>query len=1041
MKLEELQKQFECPDAKQRAMPFWAWNGDLKEEELLRQIDIMKEMGFGGFFMHSRTGLETEYLGEEWFRLINRCAEYGKERGLMPWLYDEDRWPSGSAGGMVTQEEKYRSWYMVMHTVTAGEYIGRADETCAGGEIKLLTYACRLEGTAYTDGRELAEGELPSDGETVLIFTAKHPECSDNYNGYTYLDTMNREAVESYIRTTHEAYRKHCGEKFGASIYGIFTDEPHRGALFTFFSDGKENAAPYTPGLFDEFRKRFGYDLKCRLPELFLRKDKRALSKTAWDYIELCQELFLENFAKPLYDWCSENHLEFTGHVLHEDCLCSQTVMQGSLMRFYEYMHRPGVDVLGSGNRCYWIVKQIESVARQQEKKWVLSELNGCTGWQTSLNTYKNIGDWQRLFGVNFRCPHLSWYTMKGEAKRDYPASILHQSAWYREYEALETYFARIGVLMDEGEPECELLVVSPIESVWARAYSGAFYGLSARDPEIQRLEEQYAKVFHSLAGCRIDFDYGDEDHIARFGRVEKGCLYIGKQAYKKVLVAGCDTVRNTTLSLLCEFDGQGGSVVFAGRVPEYVDAAPSDKAVKFAESGRPCRIALEPGAIAAACRSGREIEVTGEGSREIFVQTRRLDGAHRSVMLLNTDRDRPRPGLTIDLGQCTAVTRWDPMTGERRAEHAVTAGGRCLLKTSFASGESRLYVLRTGCSSEPEPGTGTENWQSPAAEKRERLNTVCPEKWKYRLEEPNVCVLDRARVELSDGTVIPEQEILKADRALREHFNIPARGGEMLQPWYARKYRSGTDKPVCTAVQRFCFTVETVPEDDIELVLEDLEHTGSVRVNGEELLRESHGKWIDICFDRLTVSRKLLKYGENQVEITVSYHSTSGLEAVYLLGSFGVTAERESERMYPVLTALPESIRLGDITEQGLLFYSGKLVYLMDIPADWAGRRVAAAVPGFAGSCVGLRCGSAEKLICFPPYEAEITELIANGGKLEIETVLTRRNTFGPLHMLPALVDGYGPASFVTEGSTWSVAFVTLPQGLLTAPEFYCII
>ena len=69
----------------------------------------MKEMGFGGFFMHSRTGLETEYLGEEWFRLINRCAEYGKERGLMPWLYDEDRWPSGSAGGMVTQEEKYLS--------------------------------------------------------------------------------------------------------------------------------------------------------------------------------------------------------------------------------------------------------------------------------------------------------------------------------------------------------------------------------------------------------------------------------------------------------------------------------------------------------------------------------------------------------------------------------------------------------------------------------------------------------------------------------------------------------------------------------------------------------------------------------------------------------------------------------------------------------------------------------------------------------------------------------------------------------------------
>ena len=31
-------------------------NGKLERGELLRQIDIMRDMGFGGFFMHSRTG-------------------------------------------------------------------------------------------------------------------------------------------------------------------------------------------------------------------------------------------------------------------------------------------------------------------------------------------------------------------------------------------------------------------------------------------------------------------------------------------------------------------------------------------------------------------------------------------------------------------------------------------------------------------------------------------------------------------------------------------------------------------------------------------------------------------------------------------------------------------------------------------------------------------------------------------------------------------------------------------------------------------------
>lgn len=141
--------------------------------------------------------------------------------------------------------------------------------------------------------------------------------------------------------------------------------------------------------------------------------------------------------------------------------------MQGSLMRFYEYMDYPGIDILAENNQCYWAAKQVDSVARQLDKKWVLSELYGCTGWQMDFEAYKNIGDWQALFGVNLRCPHLSWYTMKGEGKRDYPASILHQSAWYPEYHYLEDYFSRIHAALHGAKADAALLVISPIESVW----------------------------------------------------------------------------------------------------------------------------------------------------------------------------------------------------------------------------------------------------------------------------------------------------------------------------------------------------------------------------------------------------------------------------------------------------------------------------------------------------------------------------------------------------------------------------------------------
>lgn len=72
------------------------------------QIDIIKDMRFGGYFMHSRVGLITEYLGEEWFEHINFCADYGNSIGLESWIYDEDRWSSGTAGDIAAANRQNR---------------------------------------------------------------------------------------------------------------------------------------------------------------------------------------------------------------------------------------------------------------------------------------------------------------------------------------------------------------------------------------------------------------------------------------------------------------------------------------------------------------------------------------------------------------------------------------------------------------------------------------------------------------------------------------------------------------------------------------------------------------------------------------------------------------------------------------------------------------------------------------------------------------------------------------------------------------------
>ena len=505
--LQNLSANFRNPGPEWRAKPFWSWNGNLEKDELIRQIEVFKEMGMGGFFMHSRVGLQTEYLGDKWFDLINACADTAEKLGMEAWLYDEDRWPSGIAGGLVTKNKEYRMQFLTGIQMPA-EKFSWSDST-------LAAFVCTADTISFTNSQRITkDSDMKSfAGQMIMEFVRTYDKPNDFYNGYTYANTMDRKATDEYIRLTHEKYKEKCGDRLGKSIKGIFTDEPHRGAVF---GNPSSRDVPWTYDFPEKFKEKFGYDILDRLPELYLRKDGERVNQVKWHYMELAQELFIENWEKPYADWCKKNNMIFTGHVLHEDNLMAQSIMQGSLMRFYEFQDYPGVDVLTEGNNNYWIVKQVASSARQTNKKFILSELYGCSGWQMNFESHKATGNWQALFGVNLRCPHLSWYTMQGEAKRDYPASISFQSGWYKDYNYVENYFSRLGMMLSQGKPVCDLLVVNPIESDWSQVNVGWANNLTGNTQDILKTDRNYSSLFCWLQNARIDFDYGDEEMMSQ---------------------------------------------------------------------------------------------------------------------------------------------------------------------------------------------------------------------------------------------------------------------------------------------------------------------------------------------------------------------------------------------------------------------------------------------------------------------------------------------------------------------------------------------
>lgn len=1020
------------PGAAYRGKPFWSWNGTLEEEELLRQIHVFKDMGFGGFFMHSRTGLATEYLGEEWFALINACAEEAEKLGMEAWLYDEDRWPSGTAGGMVTQEPKYRMKFIRLDVVPAADFVWQNGIIAA--------FSCLLEELSFYGSIQLHARSAPSEyeGTSILVFTIVEMEKESFYNGFTYADTLNREATEHFLKLTHDKYKQACGDKFGKSIKGIFTDEPYRGALLNGFglsNANKEWLVPWTYTIFAAFKDKYGYDLIPHLPELFLQKEGQAVSQVKWHYVELLQTMFLDHFAKPMDEWCRRNNLILTGHILHEDNLTAQTAVSGSVMRYYEHMEYPGVDVLTEGNDKYWIVKQLQSAARQLDRKFLLSELYGCTGWQMPLEAHKSVGDWQALFGINLRCHHLSWYTMEGEAKRDFPASISHQSAWWPDYGYVETYFARIGWMLSQGSPSCDLLVINPVESVWCQVYPGWSTAFSPNSPAVQALEEHYADLFHMLAGSQLDFDYGDEDMLQRLYRIDsdhegRPILYVGKAAYRAVIVSGMTTIRSTTLRILRQFIAAGGKVVFAGAAAGYVDAIDSGEARALAAIAT--QVSFHNEALIQACESevSTRIKAIDEKSgaciADLFCQVR-IDGANTYVFIINVNREKAYTNVMIRIACTGYVQEWNCVTGDKTGVRAVQKDGVVEFSADFPASGEHLYVIASSRDS-----------QLPAKPRYSEISAIALNgPFDYALSESNVCVLDLARYRLNEEPWQEEAEILKVDRSIRDAVGLRYRGGAMIQPWFAKN-----DNDEIKARLALCFDFEVIdkPVHEVKLVIEHPENF-MILFNGHVLENSGDGDWwIDKCFKKIHLPTDYFLSGLNTIELRADFHQRIQLEALYLIGDFGVQVDGTRKS----LCALPQQIAIGDLTQQGLPFYSGIVTYMLDTKAFATSnlmpdhQNAFLSLPGFEGACIKVRtAGNQPQMIAWQPYSADITAALAEGPALiELDVILSRRNTFGPLHLVPVYSESYGPDHWLSENDAFSMAYRLVPSGLPEAPR-----
>ncbi|MCL2407402.1 MAG: hypothetical protein FWC95_05680 [Defluviitaleaceae bacterium] len=1053
---------FKNPTNEYRGAPFWSWNARLDEDELLRQIDVFKEMGIGGFHIHSRSGLGTEYLGDEFMRLVSVCNERAKERGMYCFLYDEDRWPSGSAGGLVTKDYEYRTHYL--NFVPHGHVFNDVD-TPVGGH---LAYKSARRTLVARFKVELADGFLIRYERLDLgaILHCQHPGLKatppvegnvwdayieiqgDNtwFNNQAYLDTMSKKAVDRFIGVTHERYYETLKDSFGKTVPAIFTDEPdiHHKHHFADSNQKIPVSMPFTRDFDETYQAMYGESILDFLPELFWELAGGRPSRARYRYHEHVCARFTEAFADNIGKWCDERGIMLTGHMMHEESLHSQTVAGGESMRSYRGFGLPGIDMLAD-RREYSTAKQAQSVSRQMGRKGVMSELYGVTNWDFDFRGHKLQGDWQAALGVTLRVHHLAWVSMAGEAKRDYPAAIGYQSPWYKQYPYVEDYFARLNTVLLRGRALCNVAVIHPVESYWT-AFGPNDKTAATRD----EMETDFQNIIQWLLFGHIDFDFVSEGLLPGLYKAE--CLNsfrVGEMEYGAVVVPNCRSIRKTTLDALHNFRINGGTVLFAGEFPKIIDGEACDVA-EFAGFER---IPYSKTAVLSALDNMRDIEIRrGDGRRvDNLIYQLREDSDLGDPSRLCESALAAHPGdkcrwlficngkkpdnqdvfwgadeVVITLRGHHKVLFCEPMDGSIAPQKTEYVDGNTIIRRRIYMHDSLLFKLKDGeYHAEEEVSVDI---------RHERPRPL--ETYAYELDEPNVLVLDRPEYAFDDGEWQDAEDILVIDNNFRKYLGIPAREGALAQPWTWPE----SDRELKNTL-RLRYTIHSqVDVNEVWLALEDLDRT-QITLNGMPIrcIISNEPKDVSIGYyvDRSIKKVKLpsLKKGVNELRLDIKYGRTTNPENCFILGGFGV----ELKGLIPVITELPKALPFGDIVPLGFPFYGGNITYKCKVQSQGHGNgsvRVQASY--FRCPLIGVKLnGEDAGIIAYAPYTLDLGSLPTGEHELEITTYGNRYNTFGTLHINNNLGWSW-PNAWRSGGSPYSFEYQPKPTGILKSPVVF---
>lgn len=631
--------------------------------------------GYGG--LATNVNWTDDYLkNEREWDSFYRFVRAAKSRGMNVWLYDENWYPSGMAGGYIL--EGHPEW--------EAEGLFFKDSLISGPQkLSLKLWSGKLisiKAIPVTGCVEIEKATdlIPFVSERKLYWDAPAGnwriaslssgilrtgfQAGNKRGGKDrfYPSLLVPEVTQQFIELTHKKYAEKAGERLGNLFYATFTDEPS--SMGHSFQNLGYGVYPWKKNLSDELYSRYGWRPEDKWLTI-MYDDGNEGKRLRYQYFSLIRDFMSNYFFKAVKEYCNSVGVKSSGHLLLEESLPIQALLYGDIMACFREMDIPGIDVLtgmpGFTRRYLYSSRMAASAAELNGTTEVMSEICPVAdprfhnGKEAPTNDVKGTVNRQLAGGITRFNNYLKLQHASQEEKMEF-----------------NTYVARISTMMNSGYRASKIALLYPVETIWTKlrpvpAWNKSWDNMAGGAPEVRKLSELFDSIADHLYTHQWEFSYIDVKALTD-SKISKGRLCHGSLNWDVLILPGVETIPQCAMETIHSFAKAGGKILAFDALPENSpDGFPSERIKSvtdnvFHQGNALFMKEFSPDALQLTLEKWitRELRFA-PANLPVLCSHKKVNGA--DIVLIVNDSNQPLR-FTVSFSKNKTIETWNPNNG-----------------------------------------------------------------------------------------------------------------------------------------------------------------------------------------------------------------------------------------------------------------------------------------------------------------------------------------------------------------------------------------